>query len=79
MAFLEDKIDEIRDPHLRQTILQEIKKLKSEKKFGLVFEEHIPELAPIYNAPIRPGDEIMVESLLRIGLRRRDDRSSTIL
>ncbi|MCI0529391.1 MAG: hypothetical protein L0Y56_18280, partial [Nitrospira sp.] len=55
MAFLEEKIDEIRDPNLRNTILQEIKKLKSEKKFGLVFEEHIPELAPIYNAPIRPG------------------------
>lgn len=58
MAFLEDKIDEIRDPELRRTILQEVKKLKSEKKFGLVFEEHIPELAPIYNAAIRPGDTV---------------------
>lgn len=55
MAFLEDKIDEIRDPDLRRTIQQEVKKLKSEKKFGLVFEEHIPELAPLYNAPLRPG------------------------
>ncbi len=58
MAFLEDKIDEIRAPELRNSILQEVKKLKSEKRFGLVFEDHIPELAPIYNAPIRPGDTV---------------------
>ncbi|NJN99416.1 MAG: hypothetical protein HC875_37620 [Anaerolineales bacterium] len=62
MAFLEDKIDEIRDPELRRIILQEVKKLKSEKKFGLVFEEHLPELAPIYNAPIRPGDTVAQKS-----------------
>jgi adenine-specific DNA-methyltransferase len=54
MALIEDKISEIRDPALRASLLAEVKKLKSEKKFGLVFEEHIPELAAIYAAPIRP-------------------------
>jgi adenine-specific DNA-methyltransferase len=54
MALIEDKISEIRDPALRASLLAEVKKLKSEKKFGLVFEEHIPELAAIYAVPIRP-------------------------
>lgn len=54
MAFIEEKIDQISDPDLRKTILEEVKKLKENKQFGLVFENHIPELVPVYNAPVRP-------------------------
>ena len=62
MAFLEDKLDEIRDPELRETLSREVKRLKSEKKFGLVFEEYLPELAPIYSAPIRKGVSVALKS-----------------
>lgn len=55
MALLEDKIKEIRDLELRDILLREVKKLKNDKKFGLVFEEHIPELAALHNVPIRVG------------------------
>jgi adenine-specific DNA-methyltransferase len=54
MALLETKIDQISDPELRKVILEEVKKLKENKQFGLVFEHHIPEVVPIYSAPIRP-------------------------
>lgn len=54
MALLEDKIDQISDPDLRRLIKAEVKKLKNQKRFGLVFEQHIPEMVPIYNAPIKP-------------------------
>lgn len=54
MALLEDKIHEIPNKALRESILAEVDKLKSKKKFGLVFEEHIPELTPIYGAPVKP-------------------------
>lgn len=58
MARLEDTINEIADVKLRERILNEVRKLKSDKKFGLVFEEHVPEVVPVYNSPIRVGSRI---------------------
>lgn len=53
MARIEDEIGKITDPILRSTLFEEVKKLKTDKRFGLVFEEHLPELVPIYNAKIK--------------------------
>jgi adenine-specific DNA-methyltransferase len=53
VAYLEQKIQEVKDKELRETLLAEVEKLKKDKKFGLVFEEHVPEAAPVYSAPIR--------------------------
>jgi adenine-specific DNA-methyltransferase len=53
MALLEDKISEIRDPELRQTIAEEVRALKQQKQFGIVFETHQPEVIPVFNVPIR--------------------------
>lgn len=43
MALLQDLIQQIDDPVLRERIMQETDKLVKQKKFGLVFEEHLPE------------------------------------
>ena len=53
MALLQDLIQQIDDPALRERILQETNKLAKQKKFGLVFEEHLPECTPLYDVPIR--------------------------
>lgn len=53
MARIEDEIGKIADPVLRATLFDEVKKLKAEKRFGLVFEDHLPELVPVYNAYIK--------------------------
>ena len=42
MASLNDLIQKIENPELRARIEEEIEKLAKQKKFGLVFEEHIP-------------------------------------
>ena len=42
MALLQDLIQQIDDPVLRERIMQETDKLVKQKKFGLVFEEHLP-------------------------------------
>lgn len=42
VALLQDLIRQINDPTLRDRILQETDKLMKQKKFGLVFEEHLP-------------------------------------
>ena len=55
MAKIEDLVDEIADPGLRERISLEVKDLKETKRFGLVFEEHIPETVSLYGLPIRPG------------------------
>lgn len=58
MALLQDLIQQIDDPALRERILQETDKLVKQKKFGLVFEEHLPECTPLYDVPIRIGSKV---------------------
>ena len=58
MAVLQDLIGQIEDPALRERILSEISKLLKQKKFGLVFEEHLPECTPLYDIPIRIGQTV---------------------
>lgn len=55
MALLEDLIKDIADPRLRVQIATELGKLKARKKFGLVFEEHLPEVVQLPGLAIKPG------------------------
>jgi adenine-specific DNA-methyltransferase len=58
MALLQDLIQQIDDPALRERILKETDKLIKQKKFGLVFEEHLPECTPLYDMPIKVGSKV---------------------
>ena len=62
MALLQDLIQQIDDPVLRERILQETDKLIKQKKFGLVFEEHLPECTPLYNMPIRVASKVALKT-----------------
>lgn len=62
MALLQDLIQQIDDPTLRDRILQETDKLIKQKKFGLVFEEHLPECTPLYDVPIRVGSKVALKT-----------------
>jgi adenine-specific DNA-methyltransferase len=55
MARLEDLIESIADSNLRSDVSREVARLKANKKFGLVFEEHLPEVVEIPTLPIRKG------------------------
>lgn len=55
MAAIDDLIKQIEDPGLRARIDQEFHKVSKKKKFGLVFEEHLPEATPLYDIPIKRG------------------------
>lgn len=55
MAKIEDLVDEVADPQLREGIAREVTELKATKSFGLVFEEHIPETVSLHGLPIRPA------------------------
>lgn len=62
MAILQDLIGQIEDKALRDRILQETNKLFKQKKFGLVFEEHLPECTPLYEIPIRVGSNVALKT-----------------
>lgn len=62
MALLQDLIQQIDDPALRERIMQETDKLVKQKKFGLVFEEHLPECTPLYDVPIRVGCKVALKT-----------------
>ena len=58
MARLEDKIAEIPDAGLRQAIGEEVTKLKKRTRFGLVFEEHQPEVVPVFGKRVKRGERV---------------------
>lgn len=58
MAAIDDLIAQIEDQALRNRLREEVDRIIKEKKFGLVFEEHLPELTPIYSTPVRQGSHV---------------------
>ncbi len=56
MAKIEELIGEISDPRIRAEIAAEVKRIKAQKKFGLVFEEHLPETVRLPGFPVRAGE-----------------------
>lgn len=55
MAAINDLISQIENPELRTRIQAEVDRMNKQKKFGLVFEEHLPECTPLYDIPVRRG------------------------
>ncbi len=58
MARLEDLIKEVADPVLRNQIAGEVSGLKARKRFGLVFEQHLPEVVQVPGLPIKVGARV---------------------
>ena len=56
MASMHDLIEQIEDARLRERLRQEWEASVREKKFGLVFEPHLPELLPLPKVKPRRGD-----------------------
>ena len=56
MSAIHDLIAQVSDPRLRERLAAEWASASKEKKFGLVFEDHLPELLPLYGAKPRKGD-----------------------
>lgn len=62
MAALTDLINQVEDKTLRTRLLQEAALLNKQKKFGLVFEEHIPECTPLNGISIKRGSTVAKKS-----------------
>ena len=55
MAAINDLIAQVENPELRARIQAEVDRMNKQKKFGLVFEQHLPECTPLYDIPVRKG------------------------
>lgn len=81
MSSVNDLIAQIKDEGLRARIQQEVDKISKQKKFGLVFEEHVPECSPLYDVPIRvgstvaPKDKIITDLYFVKGLDRENGKA----
>lgn len=60
--LLDELIDRVEDPSLRETIAAEIQKLRSTKAFGLVYEKHLPECVRVPSAKVRKGSKVQDRS-----------------
>lgn len=58
MAAINDLLRQIPDMTLRSRLEQEFARISKNKKFGLVFEEHIPECTPLYDVAIKRGSTV---------------------
>lgn len=56
---LEYLLSKVTDRALRTELEREISKLKMNKKFGIVFEEHLPEHVRLYHLPIVVGAKVV--------------------
>jgi adenine-specific DNA-methyltransferase len=56
MSAIHDLIAQVNDPRLRQRLTAEWAHAAKQKKFGLVFEDHLPELLPLHSAKPHKGD-----------------------
>ncbi len=56
MAKIEDLISQIADERLKAALAAEVREIKKTKKFGLVFEEHLPETVRLPGLKVRAGE-----------------------
>lgn len=62
MAAIDDLIHQIEDPDLREQISQAVRQINKQKKFGLVFEEHLPECTPLFDLPVKKGSKVALKT-----------------
>ena len=60
MAKIDDLIAQVPDDNLRASLFRVADDLRRRKKFGLVFEEHVPETVLLPSAGIRVGSQVML-------------------
>ena len=58
MAAIHDLLQQVTDTELRKRLEQEINRTIKNKKFGIVFEEHLPECTLLYGITIKCGSTV---------------------
>jgi len=70
VAELEDLVEQVEDASVRRQLAAAVRDLKRHRRFGLVFEEHIPELAILSGLRIEPDALVHVRTQTELKLHR---------
>ena len=62
MAVIDELVSQIENPELRARIAAEVNRMAKQKKFGLVFEEHLPECTPFWDIPVKKGSKVALKA-----------------
>lgn len=62
MSTLNELVNQIEDKTLRERIQTEVDRLAKQKKFGLVFEDHLPECTPLWDIPVKKGAKVALKA-----------------
>lgn len=62
MARIDDLVAQISDKALRQRLESALADMKRRQRFGLVYEEHVPETTTLLNFPIQAGSTVQRRS-----------------
>lgn len=62
MARIDDLVTQVTDRNLRQKLEAALVELKRRQRFGLVFEDHIPESTALTRFPVTPGASVQKRS-----------------
>ena len=62
MAVIDELVTQITNPDLRARIAAELEKIAKQKKFGLVFEEHLPECTTLWDIPVKKGSKVALKA-----------------
>jgi adenine-specific DNA-methyltransferase len=68
MARLDDLVAQVADPSLKREMEAALREMKRRQRFGLVFEEHIPETTALHGLRIQAGSLV----------QRRDDPQAKV-
>jgi hypothetical protein len=79
LSAIHDLIAQVSDPRLRERLAAEWASASKEKKFGLVFEDHLPELLPLHKAKPRRGDLVAYSTPSRTPFRSDGGQHSTVM
>lgn len=55
MATIDYLLNKITNPEMRTKLQSEIDRIQKQKRFGLVFEDHLPEATLLYDVEVRRG------------------------
>lgn len=66
IALMADQLDillaKIKDAALRRDLGAQMDRLRAKRRFGLVFEDHIPERVRLLHHPVRPGVTVVLRA-----------------
>lgn len=61
MATIDYLLNKITNPELRAKLQSEIDHIQKQKRFGLVFEDHLPEATLLYDIEVRRGQKVTLK------------------